>query len=99
MAIDTLGLPTIVPPTNNGTEPRMIPTNAGVFQTEIAADFVTQQAQQVQVSSSRAATPEQQQASSEPAQSEQEAAPQRESTADPAHSPSQGRGENVNIQV
>ena len=73
MAIETLGAPTIVPPTNNGTEPRTVPTNAGVFQTEIAADSVTQQAKQVQGSSPRADAPEQQQASSEPAQSRQEA--------------------------
>ena len=33
MAIETLGAPTIVPPTNNGTEPRTVPTNAGIFQT------------------------------------------------------------------
>ena len=70
MAIDTFGSPTIAPPTNNGSEPRTIPTNAGVFITEIAADAVTQQARQVQEASPQSQeSGRQQQASNEPSAS------------------------------
>ena len=102
MAIDTFGSPTIAPPTNNGSEPRTIPTNAGVFITEIAADAVTQQAQQVQEASPQSQeSGRQQQASNEPSQAQQaQAAPQREATADATdanETPVASRGSILNI--
>ena len=100
MAVETLGAATIVPPTPAGTQPRTVPTNAGVFQAEIAADSVTQQVQQVQESapqpeaSNREAGNEQ----SSQGQQSQEAAPRDEQSVN-NEAPSENRGGNVNIEV
>lgn len=97
MAIEPLGSPTVVPPTTNGSEPRTVPTNAGVFQAEIAADSVTQQVQQVQDSSAQPEAASGQQANNESSQQSEQAQSQNESATEPAPGP--GRGTNVNIEV
>ncbi|MEX2450413.1 MAG: hypothetical protein WD407_06115 [Rhodospirillales bacterium] len=102
MPIESIGSPIIVPPTPNGAEPRTVPTNAGVFQSEIAADSVSQQVQQVQESASQPeASTEQRQTRSDTQQqssSNEQAAGQRDS-ANQGPAPGEGRGENVNIEV
>ncbi|MEL0107287.1 MAG: hypothetical protein ACO3MW_14670 [Rhodospirillales bacterium] len=96
MAIEPLGSPTVVPPTADGSEPRTVPTNAGVFQAEIAADSVTQQVQQVQDSSAQPeAASGRQQANSETSQRSEPA----QGAQDPAPTPEEGRGVNLNIEV
>jgi hypothetical protein len=104
MPIESIGSPTIVPPTPNGAEPRTVPTNAGVFQAEIAADSVSQQVQQVQESASQPeASTEQRQTRSDTQQqsssSERAAAQSDRDAANRSPASGEGRGENVNIEV
>ena len=100
MAVESLGSPTIVPPTPAGTQPRTIPTNAGVFQAEIAVDSVSQQVQQVQEGAPQSEASNQQASSEQSSQGErtQEAAPREEQSSN-NETPSDSRGGNINIEV
>ncbi len=102
MAIETLGSPTVVPPTRAGTEARTIPTNAGVFQAEIAVDSVTQQVQQVQESAPQSEAPDRNTRNEQPSQgqqAEQSAPPSEQRADDERPAPVENRGGNINIQV
>ncbi len=105
MPVESIGSPTIVPPAQSSTESSTVPTNAGVFQFELAADSVAEQVQQVQEASAQPeATGEQQQTNQQTqednSQSDQVSAPREEATSQQSSpTPGEGRGENVNIEV
>ncbi|MEQ8193184.1 MAG: hypothetical protein RIB59_01720 [Rhodospirillales bacterium] len=101
MPVETIGAPTIIPPTPSGTESRTVPTNAGVFQAEIATDSVAQQVQQVQSSSAQTEASNQQRQTENNAQqgrSNDQAEARSESGSGNASS-SEGRGGTLDIEV